>query len=128
VTREDFAELSVEQGSLTMNYFVYKLIPPRPTFDEDMSEAAETMGQHFGYWQGVIDRGQVVVYGPVSDPSGVWGLAVLEVESEDEARALATADPAPRRRVVGCLEDFTIDRVLGDVVEIRALSEGPPGS
>jgi hypothetical protein len=26
-----------------------------------------------------------------------------------------------RRRFIGCLEDFTIDRVLGDVVRVRAL-------
>jgi uncharacterized protein YciI len=78
-----------------VSYFVYKLIPPRPTFDQDMSEAeGEVMEKHFGYWQDVIDRGQVIVYGPVSDPSGTWGLAVLEVESDDAARKLAEADPA----------------------------------
>jgi uncharacterized protein len=78
-----------------MNYFVYKLVPPRPTFDQDMSEAeAGVMEQHFAYWQGVIECGQVVVYGPVSDPAGVWGMAVIEADGDEEARALAEADPA----------------------------------
>jgi uncharacterized protein len=78
-----------------VSYFVFRLIPPRPTFDQDMSEAeGEVMEQHFGYWQGAIDRGEVVVYGPVADPSGTWGLAVLDVEDDEAARALAEGDPA----------------------------------
>jgi uncharacterized protein len=35
-----------------------------------------------------------VVYGPVSDPSGTWGLAVVEAETEDAVRAIAAKDPA----------------------------------
>jgi uncharacterized protein len=34
------------------------------------------------------------VYGPVSDPAGVWGMAVIEADGDEEARALAEADPA----------------------------------
>jgi hypothetical protein len=57
-----------------MAYFVYKLIPPRPTFDADMSDdEAAIMGEHAGYWQNLIDAGHVVVFGPVSDPSGFGG-------------------------------------------------------
>ena len=34
------------------------------------------------------------MFGPVSDPSGGWGLAVVEAETEDEVRALGADDPA----------------------------------
>jgi len=78
-----------------MSYFVYKLIPPRPTFAADMNDAeAATMGDHADYWQRQFGEGRVVVYGPVSDPSGTWGLAVVEAETEDAVRAIAAKDPA----------------------------------
>jgi uncharacterized protein YciI len=78
-----------------MNYFVYKLIPPRPTFDADMNdEEAATMGRHAEYWQALLADGHVVVYGPVSEPSGTWGLAVFEAEDEEKARAIGAGDPA----------------------------------
>src|SRR5918993_910386 len=80
-----------------MAYFVYKLIPPRPTFDTDMSDdEAALMGEHAGYWQQQLDAGRVVVFGPVSDPSGVWGLAVVEAETEDDVRALGADAPGVR--------------------------------
>ena len=84
-----------ETGSTRTRYFVYKLIPPRPTFAADMSEAeAGIMAQHAHYWQGLTDRGTAVVFGPVADPAGVWGLAVVEAASEEVVRVLGLEDPA----------------------------------
>jgi len=81
------------------NHFVYKLIPPRPTFPQDASDAeTAVMEQHFGYWRALFDQGNVVVYGPVADPSGTWGLAVVEADTDQEVRALGTADPAVRSK------------------------------
>jgi uncharacterized protein len=78
-----------------VSHFVYKLIPPRPTFDADMNDdEAAVMGQHGEYWQGLVDSGRVIVFGPVSDPTGAWGLAVVEADSEDDVRSLGGADPA----------------------------------
>ena len=76
-----------------MAHFVYKLVPPRPTFAMDMSEVeAKLMGEHAAYWR-QMDRGHVIVFGPVMDPAGVWGLGVLDTVDEDEARSLVLADP-----------------------------------
>jgi uncharacterized protein YciI len=76
-------------------HFLYRLIPPRPTFDKDMNdEEAATMGEHVAYWQALVERGTAIVFGPVGDPAGVWGLAVLEVASEEEMRTIAGGDPA----------------------------------
>ncbi|MGB0098595.1 MAG: YciI family protein [Solirubrobacteraceae bacterium] len=76
-------------------HFVYRLIPPRPTFDQDMSEDERgTMAQHAEYWAGQMEIGKVVVYGPVRDSTGAWGLGVLKADSEEEARALVVNDPA----------------------------------
>lgn len=76
-------------------HFVYKLIPPRPTFAADMTDGEKAvMDEHTSYWTRLFEEGRVVVFGPVLDPSGLWGLAVVEVEDTEEVRAIAAADPA----------------------------------
>ena len=52
------------------------------------------MGRHAGYWQPFIESGQMVIFGPVLDATGSWGLGVVETEDEDELRAFAADDPA----------------------------------
>jgi uncharacterized protein YciI len=77
-----------------MSTFVFRLIAPRPTFAADMTdEEREIMGRHAAYWQPLIDSGQMVVFGPVLDTTGSWGLGVVESEDEDELRAFAAGDP-----------------------------------
>ena len=72
-----------------MNYFLYRLIPPRPSFARDMTEAEATIRQeHFAYWLGLLEKRKVVV-GPVLDPKGTYGIALLEVEDEALAENLA---------------------------------------
>jgi len=78
-----------------MSHFVYKLIPPRPTFALDMSdEEAAIMGRHVSYWQELAERRVAVAFGPVADPAGGWGLGVVEAEGEEEVTAIRDADPA----------------------------------
>jgi uncharacterized protein YciI len=36
----------------------------------------------------------MVVFGPVLDSTGSWGLAVVEAEDEEQLRAFAADDPA----------------------------------
>jgi uncharacterized protein YciI len=75
--------------------FVYRLIPPRPSFGGDMNPAeAAVMAEHGAYWQRLVDEGRVVVFGPVMDSSGTWGLAVVRADSEEEVSALGRQDPA----------------------------------
>jgi uncharacterized protein YciI len=77
-----------------MSTFVFRLKPPRPTFALDMTdEEREIMGRHADYWQPFIDSGQMVIFGPVLDTTGSWGLGVVETEDEDELRAFAAGDP-----------------------------------
>jgi uncharacterized protein len=77
-----------------MKRFLFKLIPPRPTFFQDMTQAErKVMQEHVVYWKGLADKGLAVVFGPVLDPKGVWGVAVVEAADEEEARALVPNDP-----------------------------------
>jgi uncharacterized protein len=74
---------------------VFRLKAPRPTFALDMSDdEREIMGRHAAYWQPFIDSGQMVVFGPVLDGTGSWGLGVIEVDDDAQMRAFAAADPA----------------------------------
>jgi uncharacterized protein YndB with AHSA1/START domain len=76
-------------------YYFCRLIPPRPTFAFDMSEhEREVMGEHAAYWRAQRDAGTAVVFGPVNDPQGVWGLGVMQVKDEREMAALRDGDPA----------------------------------
>lgn len=77
-----------------MKYFLCKLKPPRPTFPADISERERAiMGEHFAYWSGLLGRRQAIVYGPVADPSGSWGVGIVEVEGRSDVDALTANDP-----------------------------------
>lgn len=78
-----------------MSTFVFRLIAPRPTFALDMTdEEQEIMGRHAAYWQPFIESGRMVIFGPVLDGTGSWGLGVVEADDEHELRAFAAEDPA----------------------------------
>lgn len=78
-----------------MKYFLYKLIPPRPTFAFDMTdEEKQIMQTHSEYWSRLCDERTAVLFGPVLEPNSVWGLGILEVEDESAAHAIAMSDPA----------------------------------
>jgi uncharacterized protein len=77
------------------NRFLYKLIPPRPTFVQDMTESEiKVMQDHATYWKGLIDDGIAIVFGLVLDPRGPWGIGIVDVVNESDAHALGTNDPA----------------------------------
>jgi uncharacterized protein YciI len=60
-----------------------------------MTEAErKLMQEHALYWRGLTDRRIAVVFGLVLDPKGPWGVAIVEVADEPDARALGTNDPA----------------------------------
>jgi uncharacterized protein YndB with AHSA1/START domain len=75
-------------------YFMIRLLPPRPSFAQDLNaEEAALMKAHGGYWRQHMAKGKVPVVGPVMTPEGAWGLGVLQAESEAEARAFMDGDP-----------------------------------
>ena len=77
-----------------MSTFVFRLKAPRPTFALDMTDAErEIMARHAAHWRPFLDTGRMVVFGPVLDGTGSWGLGVVEAEDEDEIRQFASEDP-----------------------------------
>ena len=78
-------------------HFYFKLIPPRTTFPADITDSERALMQaHSTYFQERFAAGQVLLYGPVFAPEGAFGLGILEVENEAEARAFGEGDPSVR--------------------------------
>lgn len=79
---------------MATQYFYMRLIPPRPTFAMDMNaDERALMQQHVVYFHGLFEQGKVLIFGPVLDPTDNFGMAVLEVADEAEARSLLEKDP-----------------------------------
>ena len=75
--------------------FLYYLIPPRPTFVQDMTESErKIMQEHATYWKGLIDEDIAIVFGLVLDPKGPWGVGIIDVAGESAARTVGTNDSA----------------------------------
>ena len=78
-----------------MHYFLNRLIPPRPTFPQDMTEVeGKVMQEHVAYWQDLADRKIAIIFGPVLDPSGVYGIAIIETDDESAVENICRNDPA----------------------------------
>ncbi|AFM15423.1 hypothetical protein Mycch_0605 [Mycolicibacterium chubuense NBB4] len=89
--------------------FLFRLIPPRPDFAQTMTDVEQqAMAQHMTYWETLLAAGRVVVYGPVADPEGVWGLGVLRAGDRAEALAIADADPS----VVAGINTYEVLEIL----------------
>jgi len=78
-----------------MSHFFCKLKPPRPTFLSDMtSEEAVVMRRHREYWTPRVEIGVVIAMGPVADPAGAYGVAIVEAPSRAALEAMLASDPA----------------------------------
>lgn len=86
--------LSGEVGGKAPSVFYCRMIPPRPDFAFTMTEEERIlMGKHADYLRGQLRNGTMMIAGPVADPAGPWGLCLLLVGSEPEARAVTDGDP-----------------------------------
>jgi uncharacterized protein YciI len=77
------------------NNFYFKLIPPRSTFPRDMTpEEKVLMDAHAVYYKQQFEAGILLIYGAVMAREGAFGMAVLEVADENEARQFGENDPS----------------------------------
>ena len=76
-------------------YFFVRTQNPRATFHLDMTaDERAVMQQHVAYWSEKAGQGIAIVFGPVMDPKGVYGIGVYQVQDEGEMRRLIELDPA----------------------------------
>ncbi|AZO08530.1 MULTISPECIES: SRPBCC domain-containing protein [unclassified Mesorhizobium] len=89
--------LAAEAGRNAPAVFHCRLIPPRPDFAFTMTEEERAlMGDHADYLRSQLRHGTMMIAGPVADPAGPWGLCILRVATEAEARAVTDGDPVLR--------------------------------
>jgi hypothetical protein len=76
-------------------HFMLKSTPPRTTFHQDMTEDERSiMQQHISYWMDKQNQEIALVFGPVLNPSAPHGLAIIEVENEEQVPKYIAEDPA----------------------------------
>ena len=97
---------------MTDKLFLFRLLPPRADFAQTMTpDEQDAMARHAGYWRELLDAGRVVVYGPVADPEGVWGLGVVRAGSQAEVIELGERDPV----IVAGVGTFDVAEIMGGI-------------
>lgn len=92
--------------------FLLRLVPPRADFTQTMTpHEQDAMARHGTYWHDLLDAGRVVVFGPVADPEGVWGLGVVRAGSQAEVIELGQKDPA----ITAGVATFDVAEIMGGV-------------
>jgi uncharacterized protein YciI len=77
-----------------MATFVLRLKAPRPNFAQTLTDSErEIMGRHAAHWSPYLERGDMVVFGPVLTDDDSYGLAVVQTDDEDALREFAAQDP-----------------------------------
>lgn len=114
--------------------FLYRLLPPRPGFPQDMSpEEAEVMNRHLGYWQDLLDREVALAFGPVLHTDGRGGSAYSTSMTSRPPAGSASKTPlcraAPARmrscRCSSCARSEPAQRCTGGGISARVTT--PPG-
>ncbi len=78
-----------------MKPFLYRLLPPRPSFPLDITpEEGAVMQAHGVYLRGLAAKGEAIAFGPVLDPKGAWGVGIFRVASAERMEEIARNDPA----------------------------------
>lgn len=94
-------------------YYAYKLFPPRPSFPADITEAeAAIMAEHITYWTELLTVGTAVTFGPVADPAGAWGLAVVEARPDIDVNQIREHDPVIRRGLGARIEIYPMPNAV----------------
>ncbi|MCW2785469.1 MAG: hypothetical protein JWP74_1986 [Marmoricola sp.] len=77
-----------------MAEWIYFIHPPRERFVETITDdEIAVMGTHRAHLAGLLDAGVLVLAGPTLGDVNT-GVAVIEAEDEDAARAVMMSDPA----------------------------------
>lgn len=97
-----------------MNYFFYRLNPPRSTFPADITPAERIlMQEHVAYWSRLMGQGKVIAFGPVADPKGSYGIGIIQLEEDgDDVNALGENDPVILADIGFAFEAFPMPQLV----------------
>ena len=78
-------------------HFLFTIRPMREGFiDEPTADEQRIMGEHFQYLKTALEAGTLLIAGPCIAGADTFGMGVLAMESEADARAFMEADPSVR--------------------------------
>lgn len=96
-----------------MKYFYCKLNSPRPDFAQTMTPAEQLlMREHAGYLAGFAAKGWAVVFGPVADPKGFFGVGIWELPDDADIQAICDGDPTIKSGLGFAYEIFPMPRAV----------------
>jgi hypothetical protein len=105
-----------------MPHYLCKLRPPRPTFINDMTvDETLLMRAHREYWMPKVETGVVVAMGPVADPAGGYGVAIIEAASPAALDTMLQADP-----VIAAGRGFAYEKLLMPAIAVRPSQQLAP--
>jgi hypothetical protein len=97
---------------MSQTLFLFRLIPPRADFAQTMTpDEQRAMAEHMDYWRQLLRDGRVVVYGPVADPEGVWGMGVLRAAHRAEVLEIGNRDPS----IMAGVNTFEVFEIMGGI-------------
>jgi uncharacterized protein YndB with AHSA1/START domain/uncharacterized protein YciI len=103
-------------------HYLVRLTGTRPGWPEAMTPAEErTMAAHFVTLRTLTWAGKCLLAGPVLGAGG-FGLIVLQVEDEAEARAIMAAEPS----VVGGVHTYTLQPMVASLLAGRQVFPAAP--
>ena len=97
-----------------MAEWIYFIHAPRENFAETMTDEEQAVwGVHFERLQRLLAEGVLVMAGPTLGPTNT-GIAIIEADTEDEARRLMEEDPAISSGIAtGELRPFVVSLLRG---------------
>jgi uncharacterized protein YciI len=81
------------------------------------AEERSAMEEHVQYWTARMVEGTALLFGPVLDPAGPWGLGIVRVEDQTALQRLQEEDPAIRAGIGLRYEALPMARVIAPHVE-----------
>ena len=72
------------------------------------------MRAHREYWTPRVETGVVIAMGPVADPAGGYGIAIIEAASKSALEAMLGADP-----VIAAARGFAYENLLMPAIAVR---------
>lgn len=96
-------------------HFLIRIEPARSTFVDDATEAEQkVMGAHFVYLKKLAADGKVLLAGPSINGAKTFGIIVVEVENEEQARKVLDGDPSIKAGVMkGEVLPFSLSLMQG---------------
>jgi uncharacterized protein YciI len=94
------AAAALAQSVATKQQFLIRIEPARAGFvDTPTKDEQQAMGLHFAYLKRLMSEGKLVLAGPSINGAKTFGIIIVEVENEAEARAILEGDPSYRAGV-----------------------------